>query len=202
LIDKEVQLTVASALPSDLQHSFALIEPEEERFLGFIGNRIFILTAIPSLGVKGWSTATLPFSPTAGAVGLSPDGKRRALYLRDAGNLYIYGGEDGVTYPSANEYVVRVRPKFYGGNDRSVNAIIDHVDISGENVWASYVLYNPKKPDQRVNAGNLVPDTYLGHPVFTPSLDVSTFTPELVCSTGGYAELDAFTVYFKAGKER
>lgn len=190
-IDSNVLAWIANGVcAADLLNAVGTIA-EEGRFWLAIGSRIYVFSFFKQAKISAWSYYSPEFVATAFAR------VRKKIYVRDKGNtIYLYGGDDGVTYPAANETPATVDLHFLDLNKPANKKTLNAFDFAAVNTWDCNILTNPN--DETVMSGTFTLSgiTYPEGRVGGLALQSSHFAPRLVCNRAGNAELHSLAVHY------
>jgi len=109
--------------------------------------------------------------------------------------LYLYGGADNDTYPSALEDVCLIELPYFSANNPAGFKELLGFDIIGTNTWKVDLLPNPDNEDVIKTQGTVTGTTYgkqrNGAIGVTP-----LFAVNLTCSAAGLATLSALAMHY------
>lgn len=198
-IDSFVQEFVNSAgvSESDVQNAVSEIEPTDGRYLLAIQQRIFVFSYFPGSKINAWSYYDLSDELGEGDVIEELLKLNRQLFLRSGDTVYLYGGDAGTTYPSADEIECEAALPFLGVNSIATFKGLQGLDIMGENVWDIFLLTDPNDEDVEIPAGKTT-GTTVSQPRNVIQAVKSVFAPRLVCNTAGYASISSLVIHYKA----
>lgn len=100
-IDPLLREQMLSLTASQREDSLSLREPRENRFWQIVDDTIYVFSYFPSSSVAAWSTYK-PGFVISDAVILN-----RKVYVRSGNIIYVYGGDDDLTY-DVTQPIVRV----------------------------------------------------------------------------------------------
>jgi hypothetical protein len=196
LIDTYV-LGIMDSLGGDtVAKAHAVLEPREGRYWLAIGPTILVFSYFPGDKISAWST----YSP-----GITFDAfatVRQRVYCRSGDTIYLYGGDDGNTYPSSGEITITVELPYLTGDVPGNNKRIIGVDVAATGIWSIALSIDPNNDAATTEGIRLTGVTHSkGH---NKSDGRSThIAPNLTCSSGGPAVLSSLVLYFdKIGEPR
>jgi len=196
LIDTFVLSIMDGLSPSEISNAKAVLEPREGRYWLALGPTILVFSYFPGDKISAWST----YSP-----GITFDDfatVRQRVYARSGDQVYLYGGDDGNTYPAANELTLSVEFPFLTAGTPGNNKRLVGEDIASQGTWKVNLLLDPNDESLTTEDVRLTGVTHLkGHArVDGRSTHVA---PNLECSSGGHVVLSSFVLYFdKIGEPR
>lgn len=186
-IDPFIQDYIKTLTQAQLFNARAVIEPADGRLWLALGERVFVLSRFPDAGINAWSYYTPGFEVEA----FARIGKK--LYVRSGNTIYLYGGEDGETYPDAAETPVRVGLPYIG--NILIFKELTGFDIACTNEWEIDILYDPENEDRSFPIGVLAEITYNELHVSAAGPG-AVFAPSLVCSAAGRATLSSLAMHY------
>jgi len=190
-IDPLVNEHVATLTDAVIESAVSVIEPTDGRLWMAIGGKIFVYTAFTSVGISAWTTYEPGFTPSD-MVDLND-----RVYVRSGDTIYLYGGDDNATYDAST---VTVRLPYVHSDKPATYKQIAGFQADLENVWAVKLYIAPAVPAANVDVGIMEGFTY--NDGMTGALGNAThISPELVCTTTGYARVSNMAVHFlKSGQ--
>jgi len=191
-IDGFVQDWMADVDEDTLSRAVAAIDPTDGRYLLAIDDRLFSLSYYPSSKITAWSYIDPGFSIS--------DLLRvqRRIYARSADAIYLYGGADGDTYPSASAQITVVETPFMSGNDPAGAKGELAFDMACENEWLVEVLVDPSDTTKLVTVGVVDYVTYNRSSIKLPGIGtLSLFALRFTCSAAGAASLSNFALHYE-----
>lgn len=190
-VDTFVRGHVEALSSGVVSRAVSVIEPVDGRFWIAIGDRIYSLSYFPSSKITAWSYYEPGFSVSDFCR------TKDRVYARAGDTIYLYGGEDGQTYPEAGEQVVTVETPFMASEKPATFKGYTGFDIACENVWAVYMLPDPNDETDEVFVGNLSGTTFTGPSVKMPGIGMQTHVAfRLVCNSGGNAVISSMAVHY------
>jgi hypothetical protein len=176
---------------AQIDAAVSVIEPLDDRYWLAMGNYIFVFSSFPTSQISAWSYYDLGT--------LSVDSFARIvnqLYVRmsDSG-VYLYGGDDGQTYPDAGQSVVTVALPFLSANAPGTPKNMEAFGMAAVNVWDVSVLIDPKNESVAVNVGSINGTNY-SQPMAAAQDSVNMWAPVLMCSRAGYAKLSNLAIFY------
>ncbi len=190
-IDDFVQATVVAADADAVGKAQAVIEPGDGRYMLSIGGRIITLSYFPTAKITAWSYVEPGFNIDQ----LVRVGRR--LYARSGDTIYLYGGDDGATYPDDDEQDIVLETPFMSANDPAGMKILTGVDIDCTNDWEMEVLVDPNDESLVVDAGTLNGFTYSKATRVGLPGETSHIAFRMTCSTAGNASLSSVALHFE-----
>lgn len=167
----------------------SIMEPGDDRYWLAVGNRIFVFSFFPNSKISAWSSYEPGISITD-MVRLDLE-----LYVRAGNTIYLYGGDDGETYPAADETPVTVELPFYSaGMDATMKKWVGF-DCAMTNTWLVTAITDPNREDVEHTVGSFNRITYRKgqNTVF----DASThFALKLTCDRAGAASIDKMAIHY------
>lgn len=191
-IDPFIQEYLKTLTPAQVQAAKAVIEPQDGRLWVAVGERIFVLSRFPDAGINAWTY----YSPGFEVDAFARIGKR--LYVRSGNTIYLYGGEDGETYPAADESIVRVGLPFLG--NLLIFKELEGFDIACTNEWDVDILYDPENEDRTFPVGAIAEITY-NEMHISAAGPGAVFAPSLVCAAAGRATLSSLAMHYRVVKK-
>lgn len=171
----------------------AAIEPSSGRYWLALGSRIYVFSFFPSARVSAWSRYTLPWQPTDFA------SLENRIFARGADNrLYLYGGEDGVTY--GNDYDCTVELALLDAKRPATHKMIEGLDVDCEGSWEVYFGSDPANPSFRELVATVNRTSY-GVETLGLRGYGTHFSYRLRHRGAGYAGLFGLATHFSRGEE-
>lgn len=192
-IDPFLKAYLDTLTPQQIVNAKAVIEPQDGRLWLAVGQRIFVLSRFPDSGVSGWSF----YSPGFEVEAFAKVGKK--LYVRSGDTIYLYGGEDGETYPDDDESIVRVGLPFLMGRTMANFKEFEGFDLAATNDWVVDVLYDPNNEDRSFPIGTITKITFNEMHVSAAG-PAACLAPSLVCSKAGPATISSIMLHYKVTK--
>jgi hypothetical protein len=179
-----------NTLPSDtVARAIGAIEPVDGRFWLVLGARIFVLSFFPSSKINAWSY----YEPGFSFSDIVRVGEQ--IYARAADVVYLYGGDNGTTYPNANEQICTIEMPFLTAGKPAHEKDLKGYDASLTNDWLVEILPDPNDETKKVTVGHISRNTFhlpdIGLPVRT-----SSFAFNLTCAAAGAATISSITAHF------
>lgn len=189
-IDTFIQAYAKTLTDDQVERAVAILEPGDDRYWLAMGSRVFVFSFFPSNKISAWSYYE-PGIEITDMVRLNDK-----LYVRAGDTIYLYGGDDGATYPDDNEQIVTVETPFYSGGQSATFKVLEGVDFAMKNTWKIEVLTNPDN-----EAVSLVLGTQSGISYRKGQMavfDTSThFALKFTCSRGGDAGITQFAIHYE-----
>jgi hypothetical protein len=158
-IDGEVTDLLRSLTPFQARSAFAEIEPTGGRYWLTLGGTTFVFSYFPASQVGAWSTYALP----AGATDIAVVDEK--TYVRAGNVIYLYGGDDGATYDTAE---AEIETAYLDGRGIATWKAWRGLDIAAEGTWQVYAAFDPAQPDAEDLIATLTGSTFY-------SLDISMY---------------------------
>ncbi|WP_156428675.1 hypothetical protein [Magnetospirillum sp. XM-1] len=164
----------------------AIVEPVTGRFWLALGNLIYVFSYFSGSKIAAWSTYDPGFTPDEMVV----LGNR--IYVRAADEIYLYGGDDEVTYDNCT---VTVELPMLDGQAPATSKTVAGIDVACSNTWSVYVGTDPLHPTVRDLVGTVTQTTYsLGQ---VAAVGEGTHIGlKLVCASAGAATLSNVIVHY------
>jgi len=186
-LDSFIQDYLKTLTQQQVRDARAVIEPQDGRLWLAVGERIFVLSRFIEAGISGWSY----YAPGFEVEAFARVGKK--LYVRSGDTIYLYGGEDGNTYPAVNELPVSAGLPFLGNLLEFKE--LEGFDIACTNEWEIDVLYDPDNEDRSFPIGVIAGVTYNEMHVSAAGPG-AVFAPSLTCTAAGAATLSSLAMHY------
>lgn len=176
--------TLASAI---IQAAVGVIEPTTGRYWVAIGGNIYVFSYFPHGKIAAWSMYQPGFTVSDFTV------IDRSLYARSGDTIYLYGGNDGNTYP--NGVTTTVELPFLDG--RSVASFKEFYgfDIICDGTWDVYMALDPQNPTAEDKiasvSGTTIWNDVAGATGFGPVVKL-----RFVHTGSGYARISKVAVHY------
>lgn len=194
-IDTHVREYLDTLTEQDAAKAIGVVEPIDGRFWLAIKNRIYVFSHFPSGQISAWSYYDTDFD----IQDIAKVDKR--IFVRGTENgvdyLYLYGGENGVTYGDKGEDIVSIELPFFSAQDPATEKVLQGFDIVGINNWKVEVLPDPNNLDVKVNHG-VSTDTTYGDERFGATGVTPLFAVNLTCDEAGLATLSALAMHYES----
>lgn len=138
-IDRELRAHIKSLAATERERAFMVTEPEDDRVLVFIKDKVFVRSWYPGWQAPAWTTYELGFTATAAVVH-----EDKLYVLSDARNLYLYGGTTGEEYDTS---LARVRIAYATARAPTTLKGLSHIDMGIEGVWTVRMALDPDDED-------------------------------------------------------
>lgn len=194
-IDTHIREYMDTLTQEEIRDAVGIVEPIDGRFWIGIKNRIYVLSYFPSAKISAWSYYEVDFT----IKNLAKKGDQ--IYVRgtdqsdDIDYLYLYGGIDNATYPSANEDICVIELPYFSASDPAGKKHLLGFDIVGINSWNVDLLPDPNDDQVEINLGTATGVTY-GQPRFGVDETTPLFALTLTCSGAGKATLSALAMHY------
>lgn len=161
---------------------------ENGRYWLALGNRIYIFSYFPSAKISAWSYLSLDFEVT------EMDIYKRKIYARAGDTIYVYGGDDGNTYPDAGEMVSRVRLPYLTAGKPATNKKWEAIDASMQGTWTVRVLLDPNNEGVSTAPLTIGGNTF-GYGSIGIEAESTHAAPLFVCDSAGYAKISSVVLH-------
>jgi len=197
-IDPLVTDFMAGLSDTVIEDACAVLEPIDDRFWLAIGTRIFVFSYFPGSKISAWS-----YYDVTDDIGAAISEFARVdskIYARSANKIYLYGGSNGVTYPSAGQITVTVELPFLTAGTPGTIKNIEGFDAALTGQWTVLIQVDPTNTAATINVGTIAKSTY---PVKRAVVQTGTthFAPKLTCTAAGAATLSNLTVHYEDPNE-
>lgn len=192
-IDTYVQEIVAEVGQAVAAGAMAVIEPLDGRYMLAIGAHMIVLSFFPGASIAAWSEVDLAFTPEH----MTRIGRR--VMARAGDTIYVYGGVDGDTYPSAGEYEVDAITPFLSAQDPGNRKGLKGFDMAGAGTWDVDVYVDPNDETKYVSVGNVNKITYPQDAIKVPG-KTSHMSLRFQSRSAGRCTLSNFAVHFEKGE--
>lgn len=177
-----------------LRKAQSVVETEDGRFMMSLGRYIITLSYFPASKITAWSYQDF---------GQEIDNLVRCgdrIVLRSGNELYTYGGEDGTTYPDADEFEAVAETPFMSASDPATKKQVESYDHVATNEWRVELLPNPNDRTQSMEIGRLV--GAITNDLTAAINAYSThFALRYTCDSAGFASLSAVATHFQKGEK-
>jgi hypothetical protein len=181
-IDTVVQAYIKTLTDDQIERAVSVIEPLDERYWLALGERVYAFSYFPTSKISAWSYLEPGFEISDFArVG-------DKLYVRADDTIYLYGGEDGVTFPAANEMAPVVETSFFDAGRAAHKKSWGHYDQGALGTWDVYELIDPNNELRMVAVGSIT-DTIYHTTDVTKRVQTSHIALKLTCTSAGDAAL-------------
>lgn len=187
----ELVVAAIRARGDDAADAVGVIEPTDGRYWLFMGEQVFVFSTFGGSKVSAWSTYEPGFEVETA---LSREGR---LWLRSKdGRLYLYGGDDGITY---DDCAVTGELPFLSTGTPATMKQFTAFDAVVENEWTFSLGTNPEAEDARDVIGKL----------WAPSFDMrrinieaegTHFALKFDCKEPGYARLSNVIIHYDSNE--
>lgn len=192
-IDTHIRAYMDTLTEEEIAAAVGVVEPIDGRFWLGIKNRIYVLSYFPSAKISAWSYYDVDFEIQH----FAKVGSRIYVRGRKDGvdNLYLYGGDDNDTYPSANEDVCLIELPYFSAENPAAFKELLGFDIIAINDWKVDILPDPANEAVIVAQGIASGTTYGKQRYGVPGVS-SLFAVNLTCSAAGPATLSALAMHY------
>lgn len=151
-VDEEVKALLDTLTATQKAAAVSVIEPDDNRYLLALGNKVFTFSFFPGSKVSAWSQyePSLTFSEFTVI--------DNSLYARAGDKIYLYGGDAGATYVGANQAVI-VLP-FLDAKSPATVKQFNGIDVSVEGLWKIEAATDPENPTVYDHIANVQGTTY------------------------------------------
>lgn len=177
-----------------LRKAQSVVETDDGRFMMALGRYIITLSYFPASKITAWSYQDF---------GQDIDNLVRCgdrIVLRSGNELYTYGGEDGTTYPDADEFEAVAETPFMSASDPATKKQVKSYDHVATNEWRVELLPNPNDRTQSMEIGRLV-DATTNDLMAAINARTTHFALRYTCDSAGYASLSAVATHFQKGEK-
>lgn len=198
LIDPFVSEVLGALTEDALLAANAISEPLDGRYWLPLGDKIFVFSYFPSAvsKISAWSF----FEP-----GFSVDGLVRAtdnrVYARSGDQIYLYGGEDNMTYPDEGETPAVVELCFLDGDNPAAIKMFRAYDADVENLWDIEAAFDENQPDNYQPIGSVDRSTFISGEAGMEGEGASVGL-RFTCSAAGFAKLSQLVIHYDAEQAR
>ena len=189
-IDPHILAYLETLTDTQIANAIGLIANEEQYWLA-VGSRIYVFSFSSAAKVSAWSY----YEPGFEIEQMVRAGTK--VYLRNGNDIYLYGGDDGTTYPDAATSVVTVTLPFLDLDKAAHQKTLEAFDIGSLNTWDISILTDPDDLNVKSTEFTLSNTTYTDARKGGLSLRSSHFAPTLSCSAAGNAELYSLAIHYQ-----
>lgn len=174
----------------------SVIEPIDGRYWLALGSTIYVLSHFPGAKVTGWSWYEPGFTVEAFSA------FQGSVYARSGDTIYLYGGDDGVTYDTdaSDNYEVEVSLPFLAGKRVADDKTITAYDLAVTGTWLVELLVDPRNESRKVTLGTISETTYPAK-VHAASAEGTHFAPRMVCTTPGAATITNLALHLEEDED-
>ena len=188
-VDDFIQELIAEVGDEAAASARGVIEPRSGRYMLTLGQYLVVLSYFPDSKISAWSY--MDFGAEIDAIARAG----RALYIRSADALYVYGGVDGTVYPDADEFDVVVETPFADAQDPAARKAIKGFDQACEGDWLVELLVDPNDTTKTLTVGTVNKTIYHLPHAKVPGL-TSHVAFRFTCSSAGAASLSSIALHF------
>lgn len=188
-IDREVVEWMRDVGDAAVADAAGIVDPQDGRVWMAIGERIYVFSYFPGSEIAAWTR----FEPGFVADHFAIINDR--LYVRSGDTIYLYGGLDGNTYPSAGEAELEVTLPFIDADRVAGSKKLQGIDVVAEGEWALEILVNPNDQAQRTDTIRVVDVTTVDGRIAVHGQS-SHFAPRLTSNVGGRLRLSSLVIHF------
>ena len=142
-IDRLLRDDMMAATPAEQDAAIVFVEPESGRLWVILASTIYVLSSFTANEVHAWSQYTPGFTIEAVAV------TNRRLYCRSGDTIYLYGGDDNLTYDTS---VVEVIVPYVTLQAPATFKRWHAIDIGALSKWTIYIRIEPDSDDEELVA--------------------------------------------------
>lgn len=150
-IDDEIIAYMKTLTDAQKAAAVAVLEPISGRYILAIGSRAYVFSYFSSARISAWSSYDLGFTVSDF---VSLDGR---VWARGGDTVYLLGGDDGVTYDSAE---VEADLPYIDGRQIATFKDFTAIDVGCQGEWSIYVNTDPNDPTSESHVA-IVNDTTL-----------------------------------------
>jgi hypothetical protein len=194
-IDTFITDYLATLTEKQKRAAFGAIEPIDGRFMLAVGAHIFVLSYFPGAKISAWSYYTPGFEVETMCRAYNK------LYLRSGDTIYLYGGDDGKTWPDNDELPCTVEWPFLSAQTPATLKGLTGVDLAVTNDWSLKICVDPNNPDRSVDAGVINSITVNGPSINVPG-QTSVMAAKLVCKRAGRATISMGQIHYDIEEAR
>lgn len=181
-----------------LAASCAVIEPVNGRYIINVDNTNYVFSFFMTSKVSAWSTYTM--APGAGFTNFTVILNK--LYARSGDTIYLYGGDDLLTYDSGagDNYVVTVATPFISAGKIATEKYVTGFDFAVQGTWTVNLLHDPNDETKKTALGTFTGQSYSSEG-WGASGESTMFALEFICNTPGAASISNFALHYEEGEE-
>lgn len=186
-IDTQVVELLRNIPESVAFNAFSVIEPKDNRLMMSLFDKVFVLSQYQTAGINAWSTYTPEMTGVKMAI------MKGRLYSRQGDAIYLYGGDDGVTYDDCMSDIVL--PYLDGTKPATMKHLMG-VDLTSDGNWDFYIGTDPYAPDVRDHVATINNSTFqLGR---VPAVGLGTHIGVRLISIGsGYGRIGNLILHYE-----
>jgi hypothetical protein len=190
-IDTYIQADISSLAQGTVSDAVYVIEPTDGRYWLALGSKIYVLSYFPSSKINAWTV----YEPGFAISDFARIKKR--VYARAGDTIYLYGGEDGATYPDEGELPVEVGLPFMSSGKPATFKGYKGFDFAAQNTWEVSFLMDPNDETKEIQVGSLVASTYSGPGVKMDHVGMQThIAPKFTCAKAGFASISSIAIHY------
>lgn len=195
-IDTFVRDYISTLTEDQLERAMAIIEPVDGRYWLAMGKRIFVFSYFPGSKINAWSYYDL--SDEIGSDEITEIVRvGRKTYLRAGDKIYLYGGNNGTTYPNANEIECLVELPFLAAATPATFKGVGGFDIAAQGSWKNYLLIDPNNESAEIHVSDSTGISY-AQPRSIMQHPCPVFALRMSCVTAGYASISSVAIHYHA----
>lgn len=186
-IDTQVVELLRNIPESVAFNAFSVIEPKDNRLMMSVFDKVFVLSQYQTAGINAWSTYTPEMTGVKMAI------MKGRLYSRQGDSIYLYGGDDGVTYDDCMSDIIL--PYLDGTKPATMKHLMG-VDLTSDGNWDFYIGTDPYAPDVRDHVATINNSTFqLGR---VPAVGLGTHIGVRLISIGsGYGRIGNLILHYE-----
>lgn len=193
-IDTHVRAFLDTLTDAEIAAATAVIEPLDGRYWIAIGSRVYVFSYFPSNKISAWSYYDLDITISH----FAKVGNR--IYARGTDSegddyLYLYGGTNNDTYPSAGDNTVLIELPYFNANSPATFKQLIGFDIIAINNWQVDFCPDPRDDTVTVSQGVTSGVTY-AQPRFGLTGVTPLFGVNLTCDEAGAATISALAMHY------
>jgi hypothetical protein len=183
---------------AQIERAVAILEPESDRYWLAVGDRLWEFSFFPTAKISAWSYSEPGFEIS------DMTRSRGQLFVRSGDTIYLYGGDDGTTFPDEDEAPVVVKLPFLDAKKPGHKKMCIGVDLACEGTWNVRALIDPKEEAEGtydyIDLGTFTGTTY--HKLREGAqFEFSHIALELTCASGGHARLINLCIHYDGENE-
>lgn len=192
-IDTVLLEYLATLTETKITDAVAVLEPNSDRYWLAVGNRVWVFSYFPGGKISAWSWYEPGFEISHFARADS------RLYARSGNTIYLYGGDNDATWPSAGT-TYQVALPFLSGGKPGTRKNLMGFDLACEGVWNVEFLVDPTDETVKLDIGTFAGTTY--YDLRDAAIgDVTHVALDLTSTAGGYASISNLCIHYDGENE-